>query len=182
MEVDTMQIIRIYEMPPCRMVASPVGMFGEPTLDAFEAWMNTQPRMLFPRDFLAFDDSDLAHSGFRWYFMYEEGMVIPEGAALVDFPGGMYAVATGVDQQTDKKAMDAAIAEFLGRHGMQRDDSRRELGNIITSPAVREALGYEQMDYYYPVRPAKRASNKADTSVSMVSRNVRSGVLHHGFS
>ncbi len=150
-----MQLIRIYEMPPCRMVVSPIAMFGTPEMDAFEAWMNTQPHTLFPQDFLTFDDSDPAHSGFRWYFMYKEGMVIPDGAELVDLRGGMYAVATGIDQQTDKKAMDAAVTEFLNRHGMQRDDSRRELGNIITSPAVREALGYEQMDYYYPVRPAK---------------------------
>jgi hypothetical protein len=33
--------IRIYDMPPCRMVASPVGMFGEIALDAFNPWMET---------------------------------------------------------------------------------------------------------------------------------------------
>ena len=27
-----MQLIRIYDMPPCRMVASKVGMLGEPAL------------------------------------------------------------------------------------------------------------------------------------------------------
>ena len=97
-----MQLIRIYDMPPCRMVASPVGMFGERALDDFDAWMSAQPRRMFPRDFLTWDESDPAHPGFRWYYMYEEGMALPEGAAVVDFPGGMYAVATGIDQQTDK--------------------------------------------------------------------------------
>ena len=33
-----MQLIRIYDMPPCRMIASPVGMFGEPALDIAD-WM-----------------------------------------------------------------------------------------------------------------------------------------------
>ncbi len=147
-----MQPIRIYDMPPCRMVASPVGMFGEPAQDAFEAWMSAQPRTMFPRDFLAWDDSDPAHPGFRWYFQYEEGMALPAGAEVVGFPGGMYAVATGGDQQTDKPAMDAQVAEFLGMNGLTLDPGRAELGNIITSPAVWAILGYEQMDYYYPVR------------------------------
>ena len=147
-----MQPIRIYDMPPCKMVVSPVGMFGEMALDDFDAWMSAQPRRMFPRDFLTWDESDPAHPGFRWYYMYEEGMALPEGAAVVDFPGGMYAVATGIDQQTDKPAMDAQVAEFLRIHGLMLDSSRSELGNIITSPAVQAILGYEQMDYYYPVR------------------------------
>lgn len=150
-----MQPIRIYDMPPCRMVASPVGMFGEPVLDAFNTWMEAQPRSLFPRDFLTWDDSDPAHPGFRWYYLYEEGMALPDGAEIVNFPGGMYAVATGIDQQTDKKAMDADVAVFLEENGLMIDPERRELGNIITSPVVQKVLGYEQMDYYYPVRPVK---------------------------
>ena len=44
MEVDRMQPIRIYEMPPCKMVVSPVGMFGERALDDFDAWMSVQPQ------------------------------------------------------------------------------------------------------------------------------------------
>lgn len=147
-----MQPIRIYDMPPCRMIASPVGMFGEPGLDGFCEWLGNQPRAIFPRDFLTWDDSDPAHPGFRWYCMHDEGMALPEGAEVVDFPGGMYAVATGIDQQTDKEAMNAAVVEFLLQSGLELDDTRRELGNIITSPAVKAVLGYEQMDYYYPVR------------------------------
>ena len=150
-----MQPIRIYDMPPCRMVASPVGMFGEIALDAFNAWMEEQPRSLFPRDFLTWDDSDPAHPGFRWYYLYEEGMALPDGAEIVNFPGGMYAVATGIDQRTDKESMNAAVVDFLRESGLVIDPERQELGNIITSPVVQKVLGYEQMDYYYPVRPVK---------------------------
>ena len=147
-----MQPIRIYDMPPCRMAASAVGMFGDPALDAFDAWMSMQPRVMFPRDFLTWDDSNPEKPGFRWYYMYEEGMALPEGSSVVDFPGGLYAVATGIDQRTDKAAMDAKVADFLLMNGLERDPSRRELGNIITSDAAKEILGCEQMDYYYPVR------------------------------
>lgn len=148
-----MQPIRIYDMPPCRMVVSPVGMFGEPALDAFCVWMERRTRNLFPKDFLAWDGSDPDHPGFRWYYMYDAGMELPEGAEVIDFPGGMYAVATDIDQQTDKDAMNASVQEFLLQNGLMLDDTRQELGNIITSPAVQRVIGYEQMDYYYPVRP-----------------------------
>lgn len=71
---------------------------------------------------------------------------------VIDFPGGLYAVATGIDQKTDKKLMNAEVDKFLGGNGLERDNSRTELGNIITSLLAREIMGYEQMDYYYPVR------------------------------
>ena len=147
-----MQAIRIYDMPPCKMVASKPGRFGEPAIDDFNAWMETLPRPMFPKDFITWDDSDPANVVFRWYHMYEADMTLPVGAEVVDFPGGMYAVGTDIDQQTDKTAMDAAVAAFITRHGLEMDPTRRELGNIISSPAVSSVLGFEQMDYYYPVR------------------------------
>ena len=148
-----MHAVRIYEMPDCRMVASAVGMFGESAIDGFDAWLETMPRPLFPKDFLTWDDSDPAHPGFRWYYQYEEGMTLPAGATVVDFPGGLYAVATDVDETPERAAMDAAVAQFSAEHGFERDDTRRPLGNIITSPAAKKARGFHQMDYYYPVRP-----------------------------
>lgn len=150
-----MHAIRIYDMPPCKMVASQIGMFGEPAIDNFNTWMEAMPRTLFPRDFITWDETDPAHHGFRWYYQYEPGMMLLEGSEVVDFPGGMYAVATDIDQQTGKAALDIAVAEFIVRHGLELDAERLELGNIISSPAVSAVLGFEQMDYYYPVRPAK---------------------------
>lgn len=37
-------------------------------------------------------------------------------------------------------------------NGFERDASRSELGNIITSPAAQKVMGYEQMDYYTPIK------------------------------
>lgn len=54
---------------------------------------------------------------------------------------------------TDMDALKAQVDAFLANHGLGRDPSRRELGNIITSPAGRAILGYDQMDYYTPMRP-----------------------------
>ena len=144
-----MQSVRIMEFPACRMVASPVGMFGDGALEAFMTWMENQPRGIFHRDFLTWDAEK---QGFRWLYLYEDGMEIPQPLSVIDFQGGLYAVATDIDQQTDKAAMDAEVEAFLAHNGLMRDPERPDLGNIITTPAARDILGYEQMDYYYPVK------------------------------
>ena len=79
-------------------------------------------------------------------------MNVPNEFEIVDFQGGLYAVATDIDQKTDKGLMDAEIDKFLSENGFERDTSRSELGNIITSPLAKEIMGHEQMDYYIPIK------------------------------
>ena len=145
-----MQSVRIVEFPECRMVSSGVGMFGEERFDAFCAWMEEQPRGVYPQDFLTFARCG-EKQGLLWLYLYREGMDLPQGVELIDFPGGLYAVTTDIDQKTDMQVMNAEIDRFLRENGLRRDPSRPDLGNIITTPAVRQILGYEQMDYYTPV-------------------------------
>lgn len=145
-----MQNIRIYEMPACKMVSSGTGMFGEKNFTVFEEWFSSQKRSLFPKDFLYW-----AGEGFVWLYMYEDGMPAPPELEIIDFEGGLYAVATDIDQKTDKELMNAEVDKFLGENGFERDASRPELGNIITSPLAKEIMGYEQMDYYIPIKAKK---------------------------
>jgi len=77
----------------------------------------------------------------------------PEEFAVLDFRGGLYAVTTDIDQQTDMDAMNAELDEFLNKNGFARDESRPTLGNIITSLRAKETPGYEQMNYWAPVKP-----------------------------
>ena len=142
-----MQYVRIYEMPACKMVSSGTGMFGEGSFQLFDEWLSSQKRGLFPKDFLFGTEE-----GFVWLYLYEDGMDVPGEFEIIDFPGGLYAVATDIDQKTDKKLMDTEIDKFLNENGLERDVSRSELGNIITSPLAKEILGYEQMDYYIPIK------------------------------
>lgn len=79
-------------------------------------------------------------------------MTVPPELEIVDFQGGLYAVATDIDQKTDKDHMNAEVDKFLSENGLERDPSRPELGNIITSPLVQKIMGYEQMDYYTPIK------------------------------
>ena len=144
-----MESVRIYEIPACRMVSSGSGMFGDGVLERFMEWMDAQPRTMFPRDFLSFDGQ-----GFVWYYIYEEGMRVPDSLKIADFAGGLYAVASGRDgDEADAAAAKAAIRAFIEESGcFERDMSRAELGNVITPPSAQQAMGYEQMDYYVPIR------------------------------
>ncbi|MDE5741008.1 MAG: AraC family transcriptional regulator [Oscillospiraceae bacterium] len=142
-----MQSIRIYEMPDCQMVSSGKGMFGEEKFDRFEKWLSSQKRSLFPKDFL-FGGED----GFTWLYMLEGTVNVPSEFEIVDFKGGLYAVATDIDQKTDTELMNAEVNKFLSENGFERDTLRKDLGNIITSHAAQEIMGYEQMDYYFPIK------------------------------
>lgn len=57
-----------------------------------------------------------------------------------------------VQKWKDSEQMRNEVDAFLRANGLERDTSRPELGNIITSPMAQEIMGYEQMDYYTPVR------------------------------
>ncbi len=151
-----MQSVRIYEMPACKMVSSGTGMFGEGKFNLFDEWLSSQERGLFPKDFLYW-----AGEGFVWLHMYEDGMNVPDEFEIIDFPGGLYAVATDIDQKTDKERMDTDIDQFLSGNGFERDASRPELGNIITSPLAKKIMGYEQMDYYIPVKAKSKTPLQA---------------------
>ncbi|MCL2512438.1 MAG: AraC family transcriptional regulator [Oscillospiraceae bacterium] len=158
-----MQPIRIIEIPGCKMVSSGAGMFGEDKIDNFAKWFSSLPRTVHSRDYLTdsyTESTDEIYekgefNGMLWYYEYTDGMDVPEEYEIVDFKGGLYAVATDIDQKTDVKKMKKAVNKFLKAIGFIPDKSRPELGNIITSEAAQKVLGYEQMDYYTPVKALK---------------------------
>lgn len=144
-----MENVRIYEIPACKMVSSQCGMFGDGKLEKFDNWFSSLPRTMFPKDFLWFDSK---REGFVWYYIYNEELSIPEDFELVDFPGGLYAVASGIDGQDSSDVINA-IKNFIMEKGCFEEDSSREyLGNIPTPPSAAKAMGYNQMDYYVPIK------------------------------
>ena len=139
-----MQNIRIIKIPKFKMVSSGIGMFGEENLETFSEQFSNSPGTIYPKDFLYWDET-----GFCWLYLYDESLSPPDKFEIVDFEGGLYSVATDIEDM--KKEID----EFLCKNGFERDKSRYELGNIITSPLARKTLGHEQMDYYFPIKEKK---------------------------
>ena len=86
----------------------------------------------------------------EWLYMYREGMDTA-GLNVIDFPGGLYAFVCGIDAQSNTSEV-AVVADFMEKHGLVRDDSRPDMGNIIGNESTKAALGYDQMDYWTPVK------------------------------
>ena len=146
-----MELVRIIEIPDCKMVSSGIGMFGEEKFDNFANWFGSLPSRIFSFDFLFYEGEGQSFKGMHWLYLYEEGMDVPKEYDIIDFKGGLYAIATAIDGQSNAEAVKARDA-FLESHGFEIDPSRPELGNIITSALANKALGYNQMDYYTPVK------------------------------
>lgn len=147
-----MQKVRIYEIPNCKMVSSGIGMFGDGVLEKFDKWFSTLSRGIYPKDFLFWNVSCEEKQGFHWIYLYEEGMNVPAEFTVIDFKGGLYAVTTDIDQKTDIDAMNVEIDVFLMENGFERDKTRPDLGNVITSLRAKNVMGYEQMNYWTPIK------------------------------
>ena len=142
-----MQSVRIIEIPKCKMVSSGIGVFGQEKFDRFIKWFTGLPQTIYPKDFLFGEGGR-----FCWLYLYDDSLAVPDGFDIIDFEGGLYAVATDIDQQTDMEAMQREVNDFLIKNGFAHDESRDGLGNIITSPLAAQTLGYSQMDYYFPIK------------------------------
>lgn len=147
-----MQKVRIYEIPNCKMFSSGIGMFGDGVLEKFDEWFSTLSRGIYPKDFLFWNVSCEEKQGFHWIYLYEEGMNVPAEFTVIDFKGGLYAVTTDIDQKTDMDAMNVEIDVFLMENGFKRDKTRPDLGNVITSLRAKNVMGYEQMNYWTPIK------------------------------
>lgn len=142
-----MQSVRIIEIPKCKMVSSGTGMFGQDKFTRYYEWFTGLPKTIYPKDYLYHNGE-----GFCWLYLYDESLEVPQEFKIIDFEGGLYSVATDIDQKTDMEAMQIEVDKFLEENSLMRDDSRFEMGNIITSPTVCKTIGYNQMDYYTPVK------------------------------
>ena len=141
-----MEHVRLEYFPACRMVASGKGSFGDESFARFERMMERQARTSpYPMDFLTGSER-----GLEWLYLYREGMDTL-GMDVIDFPAGLYAVVCGIDAQSNEAEM-AAVNEFMEAHGLVRDPDRPDMGHIVGTPETQEALGYEQMDYWTPVK------------------------------
>ena len=146
-----MELVRIYEIPDCKMVSSGIGMFGEEKFERFGNWFSSLPKTIFPHDFL-FEEKGSLH----WVFLYDPNMDVPKEFDIIDFKGGLYAVYCDIDQKTDIEAMYKVKREFLKPFGYEFDKSRPEMGHIIGSPSTKKVLGYAQMDYWTPIKPIEK--------------------------
>lgn len=144
-----MELVKVYEIPKCKMVVSQCGMFGDGKLEKFDEWFSSLPRSIFPKDFLGYDNEQ---GGFIWHYVYSEEMDVPNDFDVIEFTGGLYAVASGIDGQDSTEVINTIKKFIEEKDCFEEDHTRGYLGNIITPPSAGKAMGYNQMDYYIPIR------------------------------
>lgn len=48
---------------------------------------------------------DEGKSGFVWYYMHHDGLEVPDSFEIMDFSGGLYAVAGGKDEEGNENVV-----------------------------------------------------------------------------
>ena len=150
--------VRIVELPACKMVWSGVCPGDHSTakneaLRCFSEWWSAQDKLrkdrFYARDFMWYDH---AAQGFAWGLALTDVPEDTNGYEVIDFPGGLYAVANyngdaSVVYNDMKKWIDKsgcfAPDDGVGRYGMY---------HFINAPAAAAAMGYGQYDLYLPIR------------------------------
>lgn len=78
------------------------------------------------------------------------------GYDVVDFPGGLYAVAVSIDEDDeDGERVYAAIKDWTRESGVFALDERPghyTMFHVITPDEAYEAMGYRQLDILVPIR------------------------------
>jgi AraC family transcriptional regulator len=152
--------VRIIELPACKMVTSgPAGgddIFApEGVLSRFSEWFSEYDKgradHFYPRDFMW----SPPEGGFQWGYAVDEDPVDTGGFSVIDFPGGLYAAAISVDADgSDHDRVYNRIQAWVRDSGcfvLDETDLRRSLGHITSPPYVKDLMGYEQMDLYFPI-------------------------------
>ena len=153
--------VRIIELPACKMVSSGPAK-GEDAfapggkMERFDKWFTEYDKQradrFYPRNFMW----SPVGGGFEWGYAVDDVPDDIDGLDVVDFPGGLYAVAISVDADgADHDRVYNGILEWVNDSGcfvLDENDTRRSLGNITSPMFTKEVMGYHQMDLYFPIR------------------------------
>ena len=157
-----METVRVIRIPPLRAVSSgPITCMEQ--FRKFDDWWSSirVPNDIYPRDFLWYDEKG---KYMEWIFVAPDGFTDCGEYAMVDFPGGLYAVAASKSDNGDDGADDRRtremIADWVKNSGCfavanAYNDSvmRYTMTHVITPKVFRVKMGYHLSDIYVPIVP-----------------------------
>lgn len=150
--------VRIIQINPFRAFSSGVDTI-ENVLGAFQQWQEehdhfVRKMMYGAPDFLWFEEDMRA----IWIWAVEEWVTKEDVAPyeLIEFEGGLYAAAMSVDGDDDMGGrVYSGILKWLENSGFELDErqGRRTMGHMVNpTDEIKNALGYDQMDIYVPIK------------------------------
>ena len=151
--------VRIIELPTCKMIWSGVCTDGgsddakSAKLKRFNEWWSAHDKLrrdrFYSRDFMWYDT---AAGGLAWGLAVAEIPADTGGYEVINFPGGLYAVANYADN--DAEGAYTNIKKWVEESCcFAPDEGRNHLwhGFSCCAETVQPVMGYYQYDFYFPI-------------------------------
>jgi len=149
-----MENIRVIELPKMKMVSSGELEIGDDIFTKFDKWLSRYDEVrvpkLFSYDFMYYNS---ASGKFTWlYAVYDDIKECPYD--IVDFEGGIYAVATSIDEDEESgNDTYVMINDWVSKsEKFDLDSSRHTLFHVISSDKIYEKMKFRQLDVFVPIK------------------------------
>lgn len=150
--------VRIIQINPFRAFSSGTDTI-ENVLGPFQQWQEEHnhlvKKMIYGApDFLWFEENMQA----VWIWAVEEWVTQEDTSPyeLIEFEGGLYAAAMSIDGDDDMGGrVYSGIIKWLEDSGFELDErpGHRTMGHMVNPTSeIKNALGYDQMDIYVPIK------------------------------
>lgn len=146
-----MQSIRIIKIPQLKVVSSGA-ITNMEEFEAFDKWWSEidVSHYITPRDFMWYNEKEKC---MEWVFAVPDNYDNFNRYKLVDFPGGLYAVATSKDTEEDCNNTKEQIRKWVIESGcfeLSTNDNdittRYTMSHVITPKIFKTKMGYHLTD------------------------------------
>ncbi|EPR11489.1 transcriptional regulator [Ruminiclostridium papyrosolvens] len=151
-----MQNVRIIKIPQLKVVSSGA-ITNTEEFEAFDRWWSAidVSRYITPRDFMWYNEKE---KYMEWVFAVPDNYKNFGNYKLVDFPGGLYAVATSIDTDEDCNIAKEQIRKWVIESGCfelstEENDTtiRYAMAHVLTPKIFKEKMGYHLSDNFVPI-------------------------------
>lgn len=151
-----MHNVRVINIPELKVVSSgPITNMSE--LEAFDNWWSSidMKGYITPRDFMWYNEEE---NYMEWIFAIPENWGNFGGYQLIDFSGGLYAVATSKDTEEDCNSVREEIHKWISESdcfelSTNANDTaiRYTMNHVITPKIFKTKMEYHLSDNFVPI-------------------------------
>lgn len=151
-----MENIRIIKIPQLKVVSSGA-ITNMEEFEAFDKWWSSidMSQYITPRDFMWYNEKE---KYMEWVIAIPNNCNDFGKYQLVDFPGGLYAVATSKDTEEDCNNAEEQIRKWVNESGYfelstKENDTtiRYTMVHVFTPKIFKEKMGYHLSDNFVPI-------------------------------
>lgn len=152
---DKVPDIMVVRVPKFRAVTSGAMSYDD-IFGKFQTWQEAHNDLFTP---IIFDAPDFLHErngNPEWIWRVKDGITAADTAPyeIVEYPGGLYAVAVSIDGDDESGSrVLQKIEKWIERTNFVMDDSRPTSFHMIyVDDEIKAGIGYHQMNLYAPIK------------------------------